>query len=43
MSPTGKGNVGYFIFPTLKMMQPAIKAKWVAGIDKIRQEWKERI
>jgi len=42
MSPTGKGNIGYFIFPTLKMMQPAIKAKWVAGIDKIRDEWKGR-
>jgi hypothetical protein len=41
-SPTGKGNLGYFIFPTLKMLQPRIKAKWVEGIDKIREEWKGR-
>jgi hypothetical protein len=38
----GRGNAGYFIFPTLKMLQPRIKAKWVEGIDKIREEWKGR-
>lgn len=39
----GKGNAGYWIFPTLKMMQPRIREKWVQGVDKIREEWRGRI
>jgi hypothetical protein len=39
----GKGNEGYWIFPTLKIMQPRIKQKWVEGVDKIREEWRGRI
>lgn len=39
----GRGNAGYFIFPTLKMMQPRIRDKWVQGVDKIREEWRGRI
>jgi len=39
----GRGNAGYFIFPTLKAMQPRIKQKWVQGVDKIREEWRGRI
>jgi hypothetical protein len=41
--PGSKGNQGYFIFPTLKYMQPRIKDKWVAGVDRIRNEWKGRL
>ena len=39
----GRGNVGYWLFPTLKMMQPRIREKWVQGVDKIREEWRGRI
>jgi hypothetical protein len=39
----GSGNSGYFIFPTLKIMQKTISDKWVAGVDKIRDEWKGRV
>lgn len=38
----GKGNEGYWIFSTLKMMQPRIREKWVQGVDKIREEWRGR-
>lgn len=39
----GRGNAGYFIFPTLKALQPYITQKWVDGVDKIRDEWKRRV
>jgi hypothetical protein len=39
----GKGNAGYFIFPTLKAMQPYITRRWVQEVDRIRREWRERI
>lgn len=39
----GRGNAGYFIFPTLKALQPEITRKWVEQVDRIRQEWRERI
>jgi hypothetical protein len=41
--PGTKGNQGYFIFPTLKYMQPRIKQKCVDGVDKIREEWRGRV
>ena len=31
----GRGNVGYFIFPTLKRIQPEIVKKWVAAFNEI--------
>ena len=31
----GRGNVGYFIYPTLKRIQPEILKKWVVAFDKI--------
>ena len=39
----GRGNAGYFIFPTLKALQPEITRKWVEQVDRIRREWRERI
>jgi hypothetical protein len=39
----GRGNAGYFIFPTLKALQPYITKKWVDEVDRIRREWRERI
>ena len=39
----GRGNAGYFIFPTLKALQPYITKRWVDEIDRIRKEWRERI
>jgi hypothetical protein len=39
----GRGNAGYFIFPTLKALQPYITQEWVKQVDRIRQEWKSRI
>jgi len=38
----GKGNAGYFIFPTLKALQPEITRRWVEEVDRIRREWRER-
>jgi len=39
----GKGNKGYFIFPTLKRLQPQITKAWSDQVDRIRSEWRERI
>jgi hypothetical protein len=39
----GVGNSGYFIFPTLKAMQPEITRRWLQGYEMIRNAWKERI
>jgi hypothetical protein len=39
----GKGNKGYFIFPTLKMMQPHITKKWLEGYGTIINAWKGRL
>jgi hypothetical protein len=39
----GRGNAGYFIFPTLKALQPYITKQWVEQVDRIRREWKSRI
>ncbi len=38
----GRGNAGYFIFPTLKALQPYITKRWVDEVDRIRREWRER-
>jgi hypothetical protein len=39
----GRGNAGYFIFPTLKALQPYITQEWIKQVDRIRQEWKSRV
>lgn len=35
----GRGNAGYFIYPTLRRIQPEIIAKWEAAFDRILKEW----
>ena len=38
-SREGRGNTGYWIFPTLKAMQPEIKRKWFAAVNKVMDNW----
>lgn len=35
----GRGNAGYFIYPTLRKIQPEIIAKWELAFSKILKEW----
>lgn len=35
----GRGNAGYWIFPTVKELQPRITAQWFAAIEKINRIW----
>ena len=35
----GRGNTGYWIFPTLKAMQPAIKRRWQEACVKVLDNW----
>jgi hypothetical protein len=39
----GGGREGYFIFPTLKRLQPSLTAKWLDGYKLVRDAWKGRI
>ena len=34
-----KGNEGYFIFPTLRRIQPQLVAQWEEAFGKILKEW----
>jgi len=36
---TGRGSTGWFIYPTLRALQPEIVAKWENALDKIMKEW----
>ena len=36
---SGRGNAGYFIYPTLKRIQPEIIKKWLEAFDKIVKEF----
>jgi hypothetical protein len=36
----GRGNRGYFIFPTLKRLQPKIRRDWVAAVNKVADQWR---
>ena len=36
---TGRGSTGWFIYPTLRAIQPEIIAKWENAFDKILKEW----
>ena len=36
----GKGNQGYFIFPTLKRLQPRIRKDWVEAVNKVADIWR---
>lgn len=35
----GRGNKGYWIFPTLKEMQPTIKKRWQEACVKVLDNW----
>ena len=35
----GRGSKGWFIYPTLRRIQPEIVAKWTTAFDKILKEW----
>lgn len=35
----GRGSKGYFIYPTLRQIQPEIVAKWESAFDQILKEW----
>jgi hypothetical protein len=34
-----RGNEGYFIYPTLRQIQPELIAKWETAFDRILKEW----
>lgn len=38
-SREGRGNKGYWIFPTLKDMQPEIKRRWFVAVNKVMDNW----
>jgi hypothetical protein len=35
----GRGNKGYWIFPSLKAMQPEIKRRWFTAVNKVMDNW----
>jgi hypothetical protein len=35
----GRGNAGYWIFPTLKDMQPTIRKRWEEAVNKVMDNW----
>lgn len=35
----GKGNTGYWIFPTLKEMQPEIRRRWLNAVNSVMDNW----
>jgi hypothetical protein len=35
----GRGNRGYWIFPTVKAMQPEITKRWMTAINDIVDKW----
>jgi hypothetical protein len=35
----GRGSKGWFIYPTLRRIQPHIVSEWTASFDKILKEW----
>ena len=35
----GRGNSGYFIYPTLRQIQPDLIRKWETAFDSILKEW----
>lgn len=35
----GRGNKGYWIFPTVKLLQPEITARWKLAVEKVLNNW----
>ena len=36
---TGRGSTGWFVYPTLREIQPELIAKWENAFDQILKEW----
>lgn len=36
---SGRGNAGYFIYPTLRRIQPQLVAQWIESFDRILKKW----
>jgi len=36
----GRGSMGWFIYPTLRRIQPYIVSEWTAAFSRILKEWK---
>jgi hypothetical protein len=39
LGPKGRGSAGWFIYPTLRALQPEIIAKWETSFKEILKEW----
>lgn len=39
----GRGNEGYWIFPTLTKAQPEITRRWITAVDKVLSKWEGTI
>lgn len=39
LSPSGRGSRGYFIYPTLRAIQPDLVEKWTKELDFIIKAW----
>lgn len=39
IAPSGKGNTGYWIFPTMRSIQPELSRRWWTAADKIFRHW----
>lgn len=37
----GRGNIGYYIFPTLKSIQPDIVTMWTNAVELVYSDWKK--
>lgn len=37
---SGGGNAGYFIYPTLRRIQPQLVSQWLESFDRILEKWK---
>lgn len=36
---SGRGNLGYFIYPTLRRIQPELVKQWAESFDRILKKW----
>lgn len=36
---SGRGNAGYFIYPTLRRIQPQLVSQWLESFDRILKKW----
>lgn len=37
--PEGRGNAGYWIFPTLREKQGEITSQWIQAVDRVLKKW----